>query len=170
MHCGETFWSLCMLLLTQKVSYGIEGDFLFFVFSISYSSLSASYSPTSFYVCFLHIFSQMCPIFSLTFSAPLAALCLMCCLTGGGHGDVFSSIRYAVDFVELWTAQYQIVYRALGCKCLPPHSLSFCRPHSYLWVNKCSSSNGCWQKEQSPSYGYKLLLCVMRYTGVLISP
>jgi len=68
--------------LCRLVQFGIEGDFFFFVFSISYSSLSASYLPTSFYVCFLHIFSWMCPIFSLTFSPPLAALCLMRCLMG----------------------------------------------------------------------------------------
>jgi hypothetical protein len=69
--------------LCRLVQFGIEGDFLFFVFSISYSSLPASYSPTSFYVCFLHIFSRMCSIFSLTFSASLAALCLVHCLTEG---------------------------------------------------------------------------------------
>jgi len=74
----------------------------------------------------------------------------------------------------------QFVYRALGCKCLPVHCLSFCMPNSYLCsliqvsdcycpangnakFNKCSCSNGCRQQEQSPSHGYKLLLRVMHY-------
>ena len=39
----------------------------------------------------------------------------------------------------------------------------YCPANGNAKVNKCSCSNGCRQQEQSPSHGYKLLLCVMRY-------
>ena len=118
----------------------------------------------------------MSSIFSLTFSAPLAALCLLhylkvcvrvraricvrgcawvvCARAGGlcvgvcvcvcvrGHGDVFRSTRYAVHYVEQCTAQYQTAYRAVGCKCLPVHSLSFwCLIHTSICVHLSGYKN-----------------------------